>query len=162
MVDAVESRLRSDRYDAALFQLSPMAQFRPDWFDGVTLLSMEDPLVLKSRRTLHQRAWYKRFLFRSNIPRLQRYEATQSRRFDRVLLLNRSDMEDYAPILPEARLDWVPHGVDGTAFAPSPAVARVPRTHAAGSPCFCSARPDGVRGSQAGCDDRRVAASQRT
>jgi glycosyltransferase involved in cell wall biosynthesis len=126
MAEAVEARLRADRYDVAVFQLSGMAQFRPVWFDGVAILSMEDPLVLKAGRTLHHRRWYKRFLFDRNIARLQRYEREQVDRFDRVLLLNRTDMQEYAAVLPNARLDWVPHGVDTTFFTPSATLPRVP------------------------------------
>ena len=127
MAEAVGTRLQTDRYDAAIFQLSPMAQFRPGSFEGASILSMEDPLVLKAARTLNQRRWYKRFLFQRNVARLRQYEQAQASLFDRVLLINSSDLQEYTAVLPKARLDWVPHGVDTELFAPSSVLPRIPR-----------------------------------
>jgi len=124
MAQMVNRKLANNTYDVVLFQLTLMAHYLPDRYPGATILSMEDPQVLKSQRWLTWESGFRRLLTRSRIAHLKRYELRHAPRFDRVLLLNESDVLDYRSLLPGAKLDWVPHGIDVDAFCPSAVVPR--------------------------------------
>lgn len=112
MAALVDERLRNERYDAVIFQMTRMAQYRPGWYKGLTVLDMVDPLALSYERSLRWRPWFLRALVREEVTRLIRYERQHARTFDRVLLIARADIEEYARMLPDARFEWVPYGVE--------------------------------------------------
>jgi glycosyltransferase involved in cell wall biosynthesis len=122
--EVVNRRLTNTTYDVVLFQLLQTAQFRPSWYQGPTIWSLEDPPALKCLRMLPMYPWYSRPLVWSWIGRLKRYERQQASRFDRVILVNREDAREYKSIVNEARSDWVPLGIDTDAFRPSSDVPR--------------------------------------
>jgi polysaccharide biosynthesis protein PslH len=125
MAEAVDRCLRTGQYDVAVFHKTEMAQFRPDWYTGASILSMENPMVVNHQRLMESASsWLTRMRFRDRIARLTRYERFQVSRFDRVLLINEADAHDCHQILGSARIDWVPHGVDVDPFTASGFAAR--------------------------------------
>lgn len=118
MEQAVCRRLMTGEYDVVIFLLTRMAQYRPSWYEGVTILNMVDPLILDYLRSLALRPWYTVPVLRTEITRLKRYEARQAPQFDRVLLVAQADVQDYGGFLGGAKLDWIPHGVDEEHFYP--------------------------------------------
>ena len=124
MREAVARLAADGDYDAAIFQLSQSIQFRPRAYAGPALLAMEDPIVLKHQRmaasatSLHRR-W---LLWRAAL--LRRYERMRIAGFDRVMLINRRDLEDCRRIYPAARFEWVPYGIDLDAFPVAPREGR--------------------------------------
>lgn len=119
MMKAVHRRLHNTSYDVVLFQLLQTAQFRPSWYRGPAIWSLEDPPALKCLRMLPLYPWYSRPLVWSWIGRLKRYERRQASGFDRVILVNREDAREYKNIVNRAPSDWVPSGIDANAFHPS-------------------------------------------
>jgi polysaccharide biosynthesis protein PslH len=101
-----------------------MAQFKPADYTARSVWCLEDPPVLKSRRILPLSPWYKRPLVWLSAKRLQRYEIVHARKFDRVILVNRVDAQDYKSILKGAGLEWVPSGIDVDTFKPSSEISR--------------------------------------
>jgi len=124
MARVIENRLRRSTYDVVIFHLTRMAQYRPDWYEGVTVLNMVDPLVLSYQRSLAWRPWYTRTAVLSEIARLSRYEAQEARYFRRVLLLTNKDAQDYQVLLNGARVDTTSHGVDVDFYSPFKSVPR--------------------------------------
>jgi polysaccharide biosynthesis protein PslH len=124
MAALVSRRLAEVKYDAVIFQLAEMAQFQPDWFQGPSIWSLEDPPVLKYQRMLPLYPWYTKPLVWDRIARRQRYEKHRAGRFDCVVFVNEQDSRDYRNILPDADLDWVPSGIDVDAFRSAEEVAR--------------------------------------
>jgi sugar transferase (PEP-CTERM/EpsH1 system associated) len=118
MAALVEQSLRHDTYDVALFQLTRMAQYRPAWYAGPTVLDMVDPLVLSYERSMPWRPPHLQVLLRQEVSRLREYEATHAPRFDRVLLIAEADIVDYERVLPHAHFAWVPYGVDVDSVPP--------------------------------------------
>jgi sugar transferase (PEP-CTERM/EpsH1 system associated) len=118
MVEAIDRHLRNIAYDAVLFQLTRMAQFRPDWYRGATVLSLVDPYILNYERSLIWRPWYQRPAIQLEANRLREYEPKQAKRFDRLLLASKADITDYESCLSTTALDWVPHGVDVDFYSP--------------------------------------------
>lgn len=127
MAEIINCRLRTQTYDGVIFQLTRMAQYRPDWYEGPTLLNMVDPFALNYQRSLAWRPWHLRPVFRAEIKRLKGYEARQARRFDRVLLISAADVRDYSLLLPGAKMDWVPHAIDVNNFSPTGAARQAGR-----------------------------------
>ncbi|MCX6983471.1 MAG: glycosyltransferase [Lentisphaerae bacterium] len=136
MAEIINHRLRTQSYDGVIFQLTRMAQYRPDWYKGPTLLSMVDPFVLNYQRSLAWRPWYMRQVLHFEIKRLKTYESRQARLFDRVLLISAADVGDYSPLLPGAKMDWVPHGVDVNNFQVTDTPRQVGRIVLCGSMFF--------------------------
>ena len=136
MAEIINHRLRTQSYDGVIFQLTRMAQYRPDWYKGPTLLSMVDPFVLNYQRSLAWRPWYMRQVLHFEIKRLKTYESRQARLFDRVLLISAADVRDYSPLLPGAKMDWVPHGVDVNNFQVTDTPRQVGRIVLCGSMFF--------------------------
>jgi glycosyltransferase involved in cell wall biosynthesis len=111
MSRVVAKRLAGERYDVVLFQTVQAAQFRPDWYSGATIWSLEDPPALKTERMLAMYPWYSRSLHRKRIDRLRRYDLTQAKRFGCITFVNREDAIEYMQAVPGARADFVPHGI---------------------------------------------------
>jgi sugar transferase (PEP-CTERM/EpsH1 system associated) len=126
MAAVIDAQLRQESYDVVIFQLTRMAQYRPIWYTGATILSLVDPFVLNYERSLAWRSWYTRPVVRDEIARLKRYESQQAKLFDRLLLITEADARDYQPLLGSSNVDWVSHGVDVDAFRPSASIARCP------------------------------------
>jgi glycosyltransferase involved in cell wall biosynthesis len=125
MKSAVERHLRTSSYDVVVFQQTEMAQFCPAWYRAATILSMENPMVVSHQRVLESAtSWYSRFRWRNRMLRLRRYEQRHVSRFNRVLLINQADVDACREVLPDARLDWAPHGIDVDAFRPGDPAAR--------------------------------------
>jgi glycosyltransferase involved in cell wall biosynthesis len=124
MVEVVDRRLADTTYDVVLFHLENAAQFRPDWYQGPTVWSLEDPWVVKTQRMLPMYPWYLRPLHRRWGERLKSYDIKQAPRFSRIIFVNKEDADEYKRIVPEACTDWVPHGIDDEKYSPSPEIAR--------------------------------------
>jgi polysaccharide biosynthesis protein PslH len=113
----IRQQIATHDYDVVLFQLIEMAQFRPRDYHRPTVLCMEDPLVLKYRqRSPWNPAWYAPLLTRYEAARLKRYEQKHVVRFNRTLLLNPADVQEYGRVLRNTKLAWVPYGVDANHF----------------------------------------------
>ena len=126
MTDIVENRLRSTNYDAVVCQLTRTVQFLPQWYKGITLLNMVDPLVLNYSRSLAWRPWYLRSALKHEILRLRHYESHQTSRFDRVSLISQADVSDYQELLKDVCFEQVAYGIDTEYFQPDACVDRVP------------------------------------
>lgn len=124
MVEVVDRRLANTTYDVVLFHLEYAAQFRPDWYRGPTVWSLEDPWGVKIRRMLPMYSWYLRPLYRRWSERLKSYDRKQAPRFSRVIFVNKDDANEYKRIAHEACTDWVPHGIDDETYSPSKEIAR--------------------------------------
>ena len=124
MKSALDRSLADGGYDAVLFQTSMMAPFRPDWFRGLTIWNLEDPLVLKEQRMLPFCPWYAKPLSWGKIARGARYERNQVSRFDCVTFVNEQDCSDYGGFVKDAPLDWVPSGIDTGTFCPDRNIPR--------------------------------------
>src|SRR5579871_6460718 len=124
MAEVVGRRLANTKYDVVLFQTVQSAQFQPDWYQGPTVWSLEDPLALKTQRMLPMFPWYSRPLHRRKSNRLKSYDMKQAHRFSRVIFVNKEDAVEYKRIVHEACTDWVPHGIDHETYLPSAEVAR--------------------------------------
>ena len=124
MAEVVGRRLANTRYDVVLFQTVQSAQFRPNWYQGPTVWSLEDPLALKTQRMLPMFSWYSRPLHRRWSDRLKSYDMKQAPRFGRVIFVNKDDADEYKRIVHEACTDWVPHGIDDETYCPSAEIAR--------------------------------------
>jgi glycosyltransferase involved in cell wall biosynthesis len=120
----VERSLRRVAYDAVIFQLSEMAAYRPDWFSGAAIWSLEDPPSLKYMRLLPYYPWYSRTIVKERIHRWRKFEKQQSRRFDCILFVNEEDAKDYRAAVPEARVDWVPSAIEAHTFQPPRGIRR--------------------------------------
>lgn len=123
---AVANRLRHNTYDVVIVQLTRMAQFLPQWYQGHTLLNMVDPLILNYERSLIWRPWYVRIALRQEIARLRRYEAQHALRFDCVSLISQADILDYQALLKDVSFEQVSYGIDTNYFQLDDAVDRVP------------------------------------
>jgi glycosyltransferase involved in cell wall biosynthesis len=66
-------------------------------------------------------------LLRAAARRVRRFEATEYRHFDRVLVLSARDRDALRVIAPALRVEVIPQPVDATAFAPRANAARDPR-----------------------------------
>jgi len=119
MSEVVDRSLANATYDVVLFQTILSAQFRPDWYHGLTIWSLEDPLALKTQRMLRMYRWYSRPFHLFLSARLQRYDVKQAPRFECVTFVNREDALEYKHLVHEAHTDWVPHGIDGETYPPS-------------------------------------------
>jgi polysaccharide biosynthesis protein PslH len=123
MSRVVAERLSGEPYDVVLFQSVQAAQFRPDWYSGPTIWSLEDPPALKTKKMLPMYPWYSRPLYRNRIRRLKRYDLSQAKRFGCVTFVNREDAIEYMHTVPGTCADFVPHGI--TEDGPShPGVSR--------------------------------------
>ena len=120
MKQLVRQALAQNDYDAVIFLMTEMSQYCPSHYAGALVLFMEDPLVLKFQRSLERYSSHgMRLRAKFEAALLKRYEIAQTRRFDRVLLINANDVEDYKQILPNRQFDWIPHGIDINLFQPS-------------------------------------------
>lgn len=126
MTEAVESRLRSTSYDAVICQLTRTVQFLPQWYRGITILNMVDPLVLNYSHSLAWRPWYLRTALKNEITRLRRYESRQTSHFDRVSLISKADVSNYQVLLKEASFEQISYGIDTEYFQPVASVDRLP------------------------------------
>ncbi len=137
MEELVSRQLRTANYEVVIFKTIRMAQYRPEWYTGATVLSMVDPMILSYQRSLSWRAWYTRPVFQAEADRLRWYEPRQAARFDRSLLIAAADLRDYQDflsgvksdwdsqgLLNKIKLDWVPHGVDVDIFCPATSTIR--------------------------------------
>jgi sugar transferase (PEP-CTERM/EpsH1 system associated) len=124
MVEVVDRRLANTTYDVVLFHLEYAAQFRPDWYHGPTVWSLEDPWVVKIQRMLPMYSWYLRPLYRRWSERLKSYDRKEAPRFSRVIFVNKEDADEYKRIAHEACTDWVPHGIDDEIYSPSTEIPR--------------------------------------
>src|ERR1700756_178119 len=124
MAEVVSRRLATGRYDVVLFQTVQSAQFRPNWYQGPTVWTLEDPLALKITRMLSMFSWYYRPLQRRLSSRLKSYDMKQASRFSRVIFVNKEDGDEYNRVVHEARTAWVPHGVDTETYCPSDKITR--------------------------------------
>ena len=124
MVQVIHNSLANTTYDAVIFQLAEMAQFRPEWFSGTAIWNLEDPAVLKFQRMLPLYPWYAKPLLWDRIARRKRYENRQAPRFDCILFVNSEDAHDYGDLLRCAKLDWVPSAVDVTGSSTGEKTAR--------------------------------------
>jgi sugar transferase (PEP-CTERM/EpsH1 system associated) len=120
----VADRLVTTDYDVVLVLLTPMAQYVPVEYGGATVWLLEDPPVRTNARSLSYQRLGGRMRTRERMWRLKRFERAVAHRYDRVLVINRQDAEDYSELLPRAHMDWVPYAVDFEAFAPDPSVVR--------------------------------------
>ena len=107
----VAEHLSGDHYDVVLFQTVQAVQFRPDWYSGPAIWTLEDPPALKIEKMLPMYPWYSRLLHRKRIDRLRRYDLRQANRFDCVTFVNREDAVEYMHAVPGVCADFVPHGV---------------------------------------------------
>jgi polysaccharide biosynthesis protein PslH len=114
MAQVINNSLANTAYDAVIFQLAEMAQFRPEWFSGTAIWNLEDPAVLKFQRMSPLYPWYAKPLLWDRIARRKIYENRQAPRFDCILFVNSEDARDYGDLLRSAKLDWVPSAVDVT------------------------------------------------
>jgi glycosyltransferase involved in cell wall biosynthesis len=116
-------------------------RFRPDVVQvGTGKLSGLRPEVGRRPCVLHvQDAWHvniearaavargpRRALLSSDARRVRRFEAERYRGWDRVVPCNPDDMRTLLALDPTLPMACVPIGVDAGAFAPDPAVPRVP------------------------------------
>jgi polysaccharide biosynthesis protein PslH len=124
MSRAVNARLASKEYDVVLFQLVQAAQFRPGWYQGPTVWSFEAPIALKTQRESSVDPWHFRIFAKYNNDRLQRYEAQQAPRFNRITCLNEEEYPDFKATAGLTKVDCVPYGVDAKYFCPSPEIPR--------------------------------------
>jgi polysaccharide biosynthesis protein PslH len=115
MSRVVAERLSGDRYnyDVVLFHTVQAAQFKPDWYSGATIWSLEDPPALKTQKMLPMYPWYSRPLYRKRIHRMKRYDLSQAKRFGCITFVNREDAAEYMHAVPGASADFVPHGIGG-------------------------------------------------
>ncbi|HEY4304189.1 MAG TPA: glycosyltransferase [Gemmatimonadaceae bacterium] len=112
MVLAVREALARERYDVVVVEMGRMAQYLPAGYDGAAVLNMVDPVVLSLQRSMAWRPWFARPAISSEIARLTRFERLHAKRFDRVLLISRKDIDEYSALLDGARLDWVPYATE--------------------------------------------------
>jgi glycosyltransferase involved in cell wall biosynthesis len=111
MSRVVAERLSGNHYDVVLFQTVQAAQFRPDWYSGATIWTLEDPPALKTEKMLAMYPWYSRPLHRKRIDRLRRYDLSHAKRFGCITFVNREDAVEYMHAVPGACADFVPHGI---------------------------------------------------
>lgn len=111
MSRVVAAHLSGAHYDVVLFQTLQSAQFRPDWYSGPAIWSLEDPLALKTKKMLAMYPWYSRPLHRKRASLLRQYDLKQARRFNCVTFVNREDALEYMNSVPGACADFVPHGI---------------------------------------------------
>lgn len=124
MLEAVTKQLQITDYDMVIFQLTRMAQFLPEKYQGITILNMVDPLVLNYSRSLVWRPWYIRVVLSCEIARLRRYEIQCAPRFNLVTLIAQRDVLDYQDMLKNAEINQLPYGIDSDFFRPNNKVAR--------------------------------------
>lgn len=124
MTSAVDRHLSERDYDVVIFQLQEMAQFRPQSFRGPSIWALEDPPMLKYERMLPIWPQYLKPLTLQWVARARWYQNKQAPRFDRVVFVNKDDAADYARLIPAAKIDWVPSGIDVSEFCPDPSVPR--------------------------------------
>ncbi|MBN1221230.1 MAG: glycosyltransferase [Anaerolineae bacterium] len=112
--------LYKNDYDVVIFQLTEMAQFKPQRYKGGAILSLENPRVVEYERmaSIRRFSWYTRLWTDYERKRLRRYEQRHGRQFHRVLLINPSDIQDYQHLYTGINFDWVPYGIDTDFFSP--------------------------------------------
>lgn len=123
MSRVVAAHLSDGHYDVVLFQTLQSAQFRPDWYPGPAIWSLEDPLALKTEKMLAMYPWYSRPLHRKRVSLLRQYDLKQAGRFNCVTFVNREDALEYMNSVPGACADFVPHGISEESVS-SAAVSR--------------------------------------
>ena len=124
MSTAIDRRLASGNYDAAIFQMSAMAQYwRPD-SRLASIWNLEDPPSLKYERMLDMWPWYFRPLAKLRVARTRGYERGCAPKFDRVLFVTKDEAQAFGDLIPGSKTDWVPSGMDVEEFSPDPSVAR--------------------------------------
>jgi glycosyltransferase involved in cell wall biosynthesis len=140
---ALRRPLRAHRMAAGLRAplREELARFRPDVVQvGTGKLSGLRAELGRRPCVLHvQDAWHvnvearavvahgpRRVLLAADARRIRRFEAHRYRGWDRVVPCNADDMRTLLELDPTLPMTYVPIGVDARAFAPDPAVPRVP------------------------------------
>ncbi len=124
MAQLVRHQLVNNIYDAVIFLQTETIQFKPATYNGLCILNMEDPLILKFQRSLPRYGQVMQLRIQYEMALLKRYESKHIHEFDRILLLNAEDALAYRQIFPQGRFDWVPYGIDVNAFQPKPDIQR--------------------------------------
>jgi glycosyltransferase involved in cell wall biosynthesis len=114
-----------NHYDAVVCQLTSTAQFVPRPGIRASVLMIEDPQSVKYRYTPPWRQpVIGKVLTQFEIGRIERYEREHWPEFDRVLLLNKSDMAECRKLYPKTMFEWLSYGVDADYFSPLPDTTR--------------------------------------
>lgn len=117
----VNHYINQNNYDVVIFQLTEMAQFKPQHYKGVAILNLENPRVVEYEQmtSIQRSPWYTHLWTGYERKRLRRYEQRQGIRFHRVLLINPTDVQNYQRIYAGINFDWVPYGIDTNFFSPT-------------------------------------------
>jgi len=126
MKEAVENLLRASSYDVLICQLTRSIQFLPNWYRGITVLNMVDPLIFNYSRSLVWRPWYFHPVLKLEIARLFRYESKHISRFNRIYLISKSDVSDYKEFLKQNNFEYIPYGIDTEYFKSDGNTTHVP------------------------------------
>jgi hypothetical protein len=65
-------------------------------------------------------------ILKADVPRIQKFEATEYRGWDRVVPSNEDDLETMRQLDPSLRFELIPIGFDAGAYAPDPGATRDP------------------------------------
>ncbi len=121
-------RLASERcFDVAVCDfLSASLNFPPDLPTPTVLFQHNIESLLWRRQAEAEKNAFKRRIFQTEAARMERYEQSAIRRFQRVIAVSKEDCEKMKGLTDPSRITVVPTGVDLEQYRPDPAVKPSP------------------------------------
>jgi glycosyltransferase involved in cell wall biosynthesis len=126
MREAVRRELETFRPDAVIVLSARLAELGSDVAQLPAIIAPLDAAHLGIQTRLRAARGVKRWLLGIEERRVRRFEATEYRHFDAVVVVSDRDKGAIETLDPSLAVTVIPNGVDVGAFRPDPAVARDP------------------------------------
>lgn len=105
----VNELLTQSTFDMVHTQLARMAPFAQQWEKTLKVLDFTDALSLNMARRAKQESWMISWLFNAEAKRMQHYERSLTKTFDRLVIFSAVDQKAIGDF---SNLDVIPNGVD--------------------------------------------------
>lgn len=108
----VDAWRRAVPFDAAYIHLFRMAPYLAQARNIYRIVDLTDVISAEVARSLAYRGWASRALYRTELPRIRRYEQVVAEQFEEIWLVSEEDRRALAARCPSANLQVVTNGVD--------------------------------------------------
>lgn len=123
---ALRSELRRFEPDVVHVTPGPLASLAPDLAGRPSVLAALDAWHLNTEAAAERAGRIRGVLLRAEARHVRRFEATEYRRFGRVVVVTGSDRDALLALEPRLRVEVVPNGVDASFYAPATATTTPP------------------------------------
>jgi len=127
MRDAVRHELETFRPDAVIVWSARLAELGADVAHLPAVIAPLDAAHLGIQTRMRASSGVKRRLLAIEEARVRRFEATEYRHFDGVVVVSDRDKAAIESLDPDLAVTVIPNGVDVDAFGPDPSIARDPQ-----------------------------------